>query len=330
MTQKKPKMKRIAVLTSGGDAPGMNAAIRAVVRSGIAAGTEVCGIWSGYEGLLEGNVLQLSASSVANTIQRGGTWLKTSRSDEFRTKAGRKKAAHVLDHAGIEGLVVIGGDGSYRGALALHEEHGVRVVGVPGTIDNDIRGTDDTIGFDTAINTAVEMIDRIRDTASSHNRIFIVEVMGRASGNIALAVGLSCGAEFVMIPEVKTKIQDIHVGLQRSIARGKLSSILVAAEGSALGGANEIAAKLKVLGHDAKVAILGHTQRGGSPTAHDRILASRMGQLAVESLLSGKPEGMIASVKGEMKHLSLLAVNSKTTTAQAAKRMEDLVRILAI
>jgi 6-phosphofructokinase 1 len=323
-------MKRIGVLTSGGDAPGMNAAIRAVVRSGISAGTEVCGIWSGYTGLLEGNLLQLSASSVANTIQRGGTWLKTSRSDEFRTKAGRKKAAAVLESAGIEGLVVIGGDGSYRGALALHQEHGIHVVGVPGTIDNDIPGTDDTIGFDTAINTAVEMIDRIRDTASSHNRIFIVEVMGRASGNIALSVGLSCGAEFVMIPEVKTKIQDIHLGLQRSIARGKLSSILVAAEGSPLGGANEIAKKLKVLGHDAKVAILGHTQRGGSPTAHDRILASCMGQLAVESLLGGKPEGMIVSMKGEFKHTSLKALHAKTSTIAHAKRMEDLVRVLAI
>jgi 6-phosphofructokinase 1 len=294
----KNSLKRIAVLTSGGDAPGMNAAIRAVVRTTIAMGSEAMGIQRGYSGLLEGLVHPMVPSSVANIIQRGGTVLRTSRCPDFLKAAGRKKAAAILRHHGIDGLVVIGGDGSFRGARALHEECGLPVVGIPGTIDNDIAGTDDTIGFDTAVNTGIQLIDKIRDTASSHDRIFLVEVMGRHSGMIALHTGMGGGAESIVVPEVKTSVEAICKNIDRGIRRGKTSSIIVVAEGCQFGGVGPLAKELEVRGYSTKVAILGHTQRGGSPSAHDRMLASTLGAVSVRALLGGVREGMVG-VRGE-------------------------------
>ena len=291
--QSKNRIRRIAVLTSGGDAPGMNAAIRAVVRMTISMGCEAMGIQRGYAGLIEGLVHPMSPSSVANIIQRGGTILRTSRSPEFEKVSGRKKAIEVLRHQGIDALVVIGGDGSFRGARALMKEYAIPIIGVPGTIDNDIPGTDDTIGFDTAVNTGVDSIDKIRDTASSHDRIFLVEVMGRHSGMIALHTGICGGAESIVIPEVKTSINAICESIDRGVRRGKTSSIIVVAEGSQFAGVAPLAAELKKRGYSTKIAILGHTQRGGSPSAHDRLLASTLGAVAVQAILAGVKEGMI-------------------------------------
>ena len=263
----KKQIKRIAVLTSGGDAPGMNSAIRAVVRTTLAMGCEAFGIQRGYSGLIEDLIHPMSASSVANIIQRGGTILRTSRCPEFMHKSGRKRAIELLERHGVDGLVVIGGDGSFRGAEVLHRESGIHVLGVPGTIDNDIPYTDDTIGFDTAINTGVELIDKIRDTASSHDRIFLVEVMGRHSGMIALHTGMGGGAESIIVPEVKISVDSICEVIERGVRRGKTSSIIVVAEGCQFGGATPLAKELKKRGYSPKLAILGHTQRGGSERA---------------------------------------------------------------
>jgi 6-phosphofructokinase 1 len=298
--KKNAKISRIGVLTSGGDAPGMNAAIRAVVRTTIALGCESVGIQRGYSGLLEGLIHPMSPSSVANIIQRGGTVLRTSRCPEFQTKTGRKKAIELLKRHGVDALVVIGGDGSFRGAHLLHQEAGIPVMGVPGTIDNDIPGTDDTIGFDTAVNTAIESIDKIRDTASSHDRIFLVEVMGRHSGMIALHTGIGGGAESIIVPEVKSTIESICENIDRGARRGKTSSIIVVAEGCQFGGATPLAEALEKRGYSAKLAILGHTQRGGSPSAHDRVLASTLGAVAVQALLNGQKQGMIGADGNEV------------------------------
>jgi 6-phosphofructokinase 1 len=292
--------KAIAVLTSGGDAPGMNAAIRAVVRFGIAHGCEVYGVQKGYSGLLEGQIHPLGPSSVANIIQRGGTILKTDRCLSFYKKAVRREAANILERKNIHGLVVIGGDGSFTGAHLMEKETGFPTIGVPGTIDNDIAGTDDTIGFDTAVNTAIEAIDRIRDTASSHNRIFLVEVMGRNSGFIGLEVGIGGGAETVIVPEKKQTLAQIVSTVERGIARGKTSSIIVVAEGNKPGLSSRMAADLAKKGYNSKVCILGHTQRGGSPTAHDRLLASALGASAVAYLLSGKSNAMVGVRENEV------------------------------
>ncbi len=289
----KKKYSSIAVMTSGGDAPGMNAAIRSVVRYAIVQGCEVHGILRGYSGLLDEQFIPLEASSVANIIQRGGTILKTDRCEAFYKKATRKKAADILRRRGIEGLVVIGGDGSFTGAYHLESENKFPVIGVPGTIDNDIAKTDDTIGFDTAVSTAIEAIDRIRDTASSHDRTFLVEVMGRSSGHIALQVGMGGGAETVIIPERKQSIQQICETIDRGIRRGKTSSIIVVAEGQEPGLSSRLAKDLAKKGHASKVCILGHTQRGGTPTAHDRVLASVLGASAVAYLLAGKSSAMV-------------------------------------
>ncbi len=293
----KRKLKSIAVLTSGGDAPGMNAAIRAVVRFGISQHIQVYGVHKGYSGLLEGQIEPLYASSVANIIQRGGTILKTDRCEAFFEKSTRKEAAHILERKEIDALVVIGGDGSFTGASLLETETGFSTIGVPGTIDNDVAGTEDTIGFDTAVNTAIEAIDRIRDTASSHDRIFLVEVMGRNAGYIALLTGVGGGAETIVVPEhrkpTKVSIDAISKTVERGIKRGKSSSIIVVAEGNTPGFTQLIAAELEKKGHAAKVCILGHTQRGGTPTAHDRHLASVMGASAVMYLLNGKSNGMV-------------------------------------
>ncbi len=291
--------RKICVLTSGGDAPGMNAAIRSVVRTAITSDMEVMGALGGYAGLIQNKLIGLSMSSVANIIQRGGTILKSGRAPEFHKPEVRAQAAQNLKGAGIEGLVVVGGDGTYMGAHLLAQEHGIRVVGLPGTIDNDIFGTDETIGFDTAVNTALEAIDRIRDTAASHDRLFIVEVMGRDSGFIAIEVGLAGGAEEVFIPETLANVDHAIQSIKRGVARGKTSSILVAAEGQKVGRAYDLAEQIRrKAGFEAKVCVLGHIQRGGPPTARDRILASRLGYAAVDALKKGR-SGVMVGVQAD-------------------------------
>lgn len=296
----KKQLKAIAVLTSGGDAPGMNAAIRAVVRYGINQGCEVYGVTKGYSGLLEGQIHLLGASSVANIIQRGGTILKTDRCEAFYKKSVRREAANILVRKGIDALVVIGGDGSFTGASLLEKETAFPTIGVPGTIDNDIAGTEDTIGFDTAVNTAIDAIDRIRDTASSHDRIFLVEVMGRSSGFIGLRVGIGGGAETIIVPEKKESLPEICRTIERGIKRGKNSSIIVVSEGQIPGLSSRLAKDLTRKGYSPKVCILGHTQRGGSPTAHDRVLASVLGASAVSYLLAGFSNAMVGVQKDEV------------------------------
>lgn len=279
-------MKTIGILTSGGDSPGMNAAIRAVVRSAIYHGMEVVGIKRGYAGLIAGDVRKMDLGSVADIIHRGGTILYTARSEEFKTEAGQEAAIAHIRESGIEGIIVIGGDGSYRGANVLAQK-GIPTIGLPGTIDNDIPGTDFTIGFDTAINTVIEAIDRIRDTATSHERTYVIEVMGRNAGDIALWAGLAGGAESILIPEEKYDMDQLVEKLQRGAARGKKHSIILVAEG--VGKGFEIGERIREMtGWETRVTVLGHIQRGGSPTAFDRTLASRMGAMAVDLLMKGE------------------------------------------
>ena len=286
----KTTIKKIGVLTSGGDAPGMNAAIRAVVRACKYYNIESIGIKQGYEGLIENDMIELGPRSVKNIINQGGTFLKTARSDEFRTKEGRAKAYKHLKENNIDALVVIGGDGSFTGANIFHKEYNVPFIGVPGTIDNDIFGTDYTIGYDTALNTVIEAIDKLRDTATSHNRVFFVEVMGRDAGFIALNSGIASGAQDILIPEQKDSVEELCDSLERSEETGKKSSIVVIAEGEQLGGVYEIAKQVaeRHPEYDIRVTVLGHIQRGGSPSCQDRVLASRLGIAAVEGLLEGK------------------------------------------
>lgn len=293
-------MKRIGILTSGGDAPGMNAAIRAVVRTAAYHGLEVFGIERGYKGMMEGAIRPLGPRDVSGIIGRGGTILYTARCLEFLERPGREQAAANLAKQGIEGIVVIGGDGSYHGAEKLHSEFGIRCIGMPGTIDNDIGGTDYTIGFDTAINTAMDAIDRIRDTAASHDRIFFIEVMGRRSGYVAMISGIAGGAEDILLPEVDAPIEKLIERLRAGEKRGKKSSIVIVAEGYQLGGATAIAAMVGEQSEfkDNRVTVIGHLQRGGSPTAFDRVLASRMGVRAVEALLEGE-SGKMVGVSGQ-------------------------------
>ncbi|MFO7825029.1 MAG: 6-phosphofructokinase [Cyclobacterium sp.] len=296
-------MKKIAVFTSGGDSPGMNACIRAVVRTGIYHEIDVYGIMYGYDGMIHGNIKKMQSHSVSNILQRGGTILKSARSEDFRTKEGRKKAFEELGKHGIEGLVAIGGDGTFTGAKIFYEEYGVPTVGCPGTIDNDIFGTDYTIGFDTAVNTALEAIDKIRDTAAAHDRIFFIEVMGRDSGYIAIECGIGGGAELVMVPETTTTIEDVVKSL-KGLRKSKTSSIVVVAEGDEEGGAAQIMDRVKsqFKGDDKefKVTTLGHIQRGGSPTAKDRILGSRSGMAAVEGLLKGESNCMAGIINDQV------------------------------
>ncbi len=282
-------MKRIAVLTSGGDSPGMNAAVRAVVRRGIFQGLEVYGIYQGYHGLVNNSFSPLQVGSVGDIIHRGGTFLHTSRSEEFKTAHGQEKAVNHLKAWEIDGLVVIGGDGTFKGAANLTEK-GFPVVGVPGTIDNDIPENEMSIGFDTAVNTAIEAIDRIRDTATSHERVFVIEVMGRECGNIALWSGLAGGAESILIPEIELNMEEVVDRVKQGYRRGKKHSIIIVAEGVAPGG--DIGAQIKEMaGLDTRVTVLGHVQRGGTPTAYDRILGSQMGAKAVD-LLIGRQSGV--------------------------------------
>lgn len=284
------KIKRIGVFTSGGDSPGMNACIRAVVRMGIHYGLEMVGIYHGYEGMIHGEMKEMKSNSVSNIIQRGGTILKTARSKRFMTSEGMELAYNQLRKHGVDALVAIGGDGTFKGALEFGSLYKVPIVGLPGTIDNDLYGTDYTIGFDTAINTVVEAVDRIRDTADSHSRLFFIEVMGRDAGYIALHSGLACGAESILIPETRTHIDALIETLNKGWKRKKSSSIVIVAEGDELGGALQIANMVnqKFKEYETRVSILGHLQRGGSPTCRDRVLASRLGAKSVDTLLEGK------------------------------------------
>lgn len=324
-------MKKIAVFTSGGDAPGMNACIRAVVRTAIFKGIEVYGISYGYDGMIQGNIKKMQSHSVSNIIQRGGTILKSARSEDFMTKEGRKKAYEQLNQFGIEGIVAIGGDGTFRGAKVFFEEFGIPTIGCPGTIDNDIFGTDYTIGFDTAVNTALEAIDKIRDTAAAHDRIFFIEVMGRDSGYIALECGIGGGAEFVMIPETETDLKRIVKSL-KNLRKTKSSSIIVVAEGDEEGTADIIMKSVKEKVNDPdkefKVTTLGHIQRGGNPTARDRVLASRSGMAAVEGLINGESNCMAGVVNGDVVYTPFADCIGKTKELKADHL--KLIEILSI
>lgn len=295
------KIKNIAVLTSGGDAPGMNAAIRAVVRAGIYYDLNVSGVLRGYEGLINGDFIPMDRKSVANIIQRGGTILKTARSDDFRTKEGRQKAYDQLKLHNIDAMVVIGGDGTFTGADLFTSEFDFPVIGLPGTIDNDLAGTDFTIGYDTAINTVVNAIDKIRDTAESHDRLFIVEVMGRDSGLIALRSGIGVGAEAIMIPEANMGVEGLIKRLEYG-RKDKASKIIIVAEGDEVGGAFNVGEVLKenFPNYDIRVSVLGHIQRGGKPSCMDRVLASRFGVAAVEGLLEGRSGAMVGQINKEI------------------------------
>ncbi|MDP4210060.1 MAG: 6-phosphofructokinase [Bacteroidota bacterium] len=323
------KINRIGVLTSGGDAPGMNAAIRAVTRTAIYNNIEVYGINRGYEGMIEGDFVKLQSKDVSGIIQKGGTILKTARSARFRTPEGRQEAYENLTKFELDGIVVIGGDGSFTGASILSQEFGIPVVGIPGTIDNDLYGTDYTIGYDTCLNTVVDAVDKIRDTASSHNRIFFVEVMGRDAGFVALEGGIATGAEVIMIPEVKNQMVELRQFLSER-AKSNRSSIIVVAEGDDEGSAIEIAARVQpeFPQFDIRVTILGHIQRGGSPSCYDRVSASRLGVAAVEALLDDQKSIMVGIVHGQVVHVPL----SKTvkTHKGVPKNLLDVAHVLAI
>ena len=323
------KVTKIGVLTSGGDSPGMNAAIRAVVRTGIYHGLEVYGIMRGFSGMIEDDISKMESRSVANIIQRGGTILKTARSDEFSTPEGRKIAYNNLLKRGINGLVIIGGDGSFKGAQKFSNEFDLPCIGIPGTIDKDIAGSDFTIGFDTAVNTAVEAIDKIRDTMDAHDRLFIVEVMGRDAGYIALHSGIATGAENILIPETKTDIEELIHSLTEKERRRKLVNLVVVAEGDNFGGGNEIAKIIKerLPNTDIRVCILGHIQRGGSPTCLDRLIASRMGYHAVGCLMQGQFNVMIGILNNK---LNLVPLNKAVKAKQKISgEWMKIVKILA-
>ena len=323
------KVTNIGVLTSGGDSPGMNAAVRAVVRTGIYHGLGVFGVMRGYQGMIEDDIQEMSGRSVANIIQRGGTILKTARSKEFMEKSGREKAFYNLKKRGIDGLVIVGGDGSFRGAQIFSNEFDIPCIGLPGTIDKDIAGSDTTIGFDTAVNTAVQAIDKIRDTMDAHDRLFIVEVMGRDAGYIALHSGIATGAENILIPETKTDMEAIIQSLTEKEKRKKMVNLIVVAEGDDFGGGNEVARVIKerLTNADVRVCVLGHIQRGGSPTSADRLIASHMGYYAVESLLLGRKNVMIGVVNNKIHYTPLdKAVKEKQKIGQEWMK---IVKILA-
>lgn len=325
------KIKKIGVLTSGGDSPGMNSAIRSVARTCAYHNIECVGVYRGYEGLIEGDFKSMDARSVKGILNKGGTILKSARSKEFRTKEGRLQAFNSLTNAGVDGLIVIGGDGSFSGALVLNQEYNFPVIGIPGTIDNDIYGTSHTLGFDTALNTVVDAIDKIRDTASSHNRLFFIEVMGRDVGHIALNAGIAGGAEEILIPEEDLGLDRLVESLNRSRKSGKSSSIVIVAEGDKI-GKNVFELKdfvdENLEDYDVRVSVLGHMQRGGSPSCFDRVLASRMGVKAVESLLEGKSNYMVGLKNGEMKLTPLeSAIKGKTKINLELLRVSDIMSI---
>lgn len=323
------QVSRIGVLTSGGDAPGMNAAVRAVVRTGIYHGLEVYGIMRGYQGLIEDDVFKMESRSVANIIQRGGTILKTARCKDFYEAEGRAKAYETLKRRGIDGLVIIGGDGSFQGAVTFSQEYDIPVIGIAGTIDKDIYGTDFTIGFDTAVNTAVQAIDKIRDTADAHDRLFIVEVMGRDAGYIALHSGIATGAENILVPEQKTDVEQIIASLSEKQGRKKLVNLVVIAEGYVSGGAMHLAQiiKQRLPETDARVAILGHIQRGGPPSCLDRLIASRMGYHAVECLVEGRHNVFVGIMNNKMNYVPLEKVGKRKGTIN--EEWMKIVKILA-
>lgn len=323
-------MKKIAVFTSGGDAPGMNACIRAVVRGAIYFQKEIYGIRYGFDGMIKGNIFAMSSHSVSNIVQKGGTILKSARSLEFQTKEGRKKAYEQLQKFGIEGLIAIGGEGTFTGAKVFYEEYGIPTVGAPGTIDNDLFGTDVTIGFDTAVNTALEAIDKIRDTADSHDRIFFVEVMGRDSGYIAMESGIGGGAEVVLVPETSTSIADVVNILKQGWSRSKTSSIVVVAEGEEEGNAFEVAQKVRIQipDKDFKVTTLGHIQRGGNPSARDRILGSRTGIGAVKGLINGQKNVMAGIVNDELVYTNF--EDAITKNKPLNPELIEMVKILSL
>jgi len=327
---------KIGVLTSGGDSPGMNAAIRAVVRTSIYRGLDVFGIMRGYNGMIEDDISQMNSRSVANIIQRGGTILKTARSKDFYSEEGRKRAYENLQKRGIDGLVVIGGDGSFTGAYKLSKEFNIPCTGIPGTIDKDLYGTDFTIGFDTAVNTAVSAIDKIRDTADSHDRLFVVEVMGRHAGYIALHSGIATGAENILMPEVNTTLDEMIASLGEQEKRKKLVTLVVVAEGYQpdpsnpdIKGANEVARLVneKLKGLETRVTILGHIQRGGPPTCIDRFIASRMGYHAVQCLIEGRHNVMVGILHNNMHYTPLeIAIREKQ---RISEDWLNIVKILA-
>lgn len=324
-------IKNIAVITSGGDAPGMNAAIRAVVRTASYYKLETIGVYRGYQGLIEGDFQKMDARSVHHIIQKGGTILKSARCEEFRTVEGRKKAYQNLIKNNIDAMVIIGGDGSFTGGMIFSKEFDIPVIGIPGTIDNDIFGTDFTIGYDTALNTAVEVIDKIRDTASSHNRLFFVEVMGRDAGFIALNAGIGAGAEEILIPEEDMAIDRLLVSLEKSRRSGKTSSLVVIAEGDKTGkNVFELASYVEenLPEYDVRVAVLGHMQRGGAPSCFDRVLASRMGVKAVELLLDGKSNLMVGLKNNEMVSTNLEnAVKEHHQISKEILRIADIMSV---
>ena len=325
------KITKIAVLTSGGDAPGMNAAIRAVVRTSIYHNVECVGIYRGYQGMIEGDFKQMDARSVKNIINKGGTILKSARSKDFITPEGRKQAYENLKNEGIDALVVIGGDGSFTGGLIFSKEFGIPVMGIPGTIDNDIFGTSHTLGYDTALNTVVEVIDKIRDTANSHNRLFFVEVMGRDAGHIALNAGIGAGAEEILIPEENLGLERLLESLKKSKESGKTSSIVVVAEGDNI-GKNVFELKEYVEKnmpeYDVRVSVLGHMQRGGAPSCFDRVLASRLGVKAVESLLEGKSGFMVGLLNDKIELTPLeQAIKGTCKIDEELLRVSDIVSI---
>lgn len=323
------KISKIAVLTSGGDSPGMNAAIRSVVRTCAFHNVECIGIYRGYQGMIEGDFKEMGPRSVNNIINKGGTILKSARSKEFMTAEGRKKAYEHLSNNGVNALVVIGGDGSFTGAEVFNKEFGIPVMGIPGTIDNDIYGTSHTLGFDTALNTVVEAIDKIRDTASSHNRLFFVEVMGRDVGHIALNAGIGAGAEEILIPEEDLGLERLLDSLERSKGSGKSSSIVVVAEGDKI-GKNVFELKdyveQNLPEYDVRVSVLGHMQRGGSPSCFDRVLASRLGVKAVESLLEGKSNYMVGLLSDKVALTPLeQAIKGSTEIDLELLRVSDIM-----
>ncbi|MDG1656384.1 MAG: 6-phosphofructokinase [Schleiferiaceae bacterium] len=323
------EINNIAVLTSGGDAPGMNAAIRAVTRTALYYGKKVFGVYRGYEGMIENDIVELNTASVKHILALGGTFLKSARSQEFRTPEGRAKAAKNLKDRNIDALVVIGGDGSFTGALKLAEEHGIKVIGVPGTIDNDLYGTDYTIGYDTATNTVIESVDKIRDTASSHNRLFLVEVMGRDTGYIAASTGLATGALSIILPEKNNTYEELFGDLRSAQANKKTSNIIMVAEGNHLGDIFEIATAVRkeFPSIDVKVTTLGHTQRGGSPSTNDRILASVLGHYAIKGLMEGQEKVMSGMINQKVVFTPLGDAITKTTALDY--EMLTIAKILA-
>ncbi len=325
------KIKKIGVMTSGGDSPGMNAAIRSVVRTCAYYNIESAGIYRGYEGMIEGDFIDLNARSVRGILNKGGTFLKSARSKEFRTKEGRQKAYEQLTKANIDALVVIGGDGSFTGGLIFNQEYDFPVFGIPGTIDNDIAGTSHTLGYDTALNTAVDVIDKIRDTAHSHNRLFFVEVMGRDVGHIALNVGVGAGAEEILIPEENLGLDRLIESLRRSKDSGKSSSIIIVAEGDKI-GKNVFELKDYVdenlQEYEVRVSVLGHMQRGGSPSCFDRVLASRMGVRAVEGILKGESNLMVGLVNDKISVTPLeKAIKGQSKINKELIRVSDIMSI---